>query len=134
MVKKSDVSFLLFCLFASFSGCGAEPSTFAPAEAADVIPADRRTVWNPGLSAVGGIPHRTTIYRTLSPSGGDDTAAIQTALDGCPANQVVKLNAGTFKITGDGLNFRDLELHPAGLRHRHPRLGCRRHPPRQGGP
>src|SRR5207253_797881 len=27
------------------------------------------------------------------------------ALDGCPANQVVKLNAGTFNINGNGLSF-----------------------------
>ena len=53
----------------------------------------------------GGIPNRTTIYKTLSPSGGDDTAAIQAALNGCPAGQVVLLTAGVFKISGNGLNF-----------------------------
>ena len=37
---------------------------------AGIIPADRMTTWNPGLNAVGGIPNRTTIYRTLSPRGG----------------------------------------------------------------
>ncbi|HXX32545.1 MAG TPA: hypothetical protein VEJ89_17720 [Myxococcaceae bacterium] len=68
-----------------------------------LIPADRLTTWNPGLNAVGGIPQRTTIYRTLAPSGGDDTAAIQSALDGCPENQVVQLGPGTFNISGDGL-------------------------------
>ena len=68
-----------------------------------VIPPDRLTTWNPGLNAAGGIPNRTTIYKTLSPSGGDDTAAIQAALDSCPANQVVMLNPGTFNITGNGL-------------------------------
>jgi hypothetical protein len=61
------------------------------------------TAWNPGLNAVGGIPNRTTVCTTLSPSGVDDTAAIQSALNSCPANQVVKLNAGTFKVSGDGL-------------------------------
>jgi len=73
---------------------------------AAIIATDRRTTWNPGLNAVGGIPNRTTIYRTLSPSGGDDTGAIQAALNGCPADQVVKLNAGTFNINGNGLSFR----------------------------
>jgi len=58
-----------------------------------------------GLTSVGGIPKRTTIYRTLSPSGGDDTAAIQVALDACLPNQVVQLTAGVFRITGNGLNF-----------------------------
>ncbi len=72
-----------------------------------IISADRTTTWNPGLNAVGGIPNRTTIYKTLSPLGGslDDTAAIQAALNSCPAGQVVKLNAGTFNINGNGLWF-----------------------------
>jgi hypothetical protein len=35
---------------------------------------------------------------TLSPSGGDDTAAIQAALDNCPPGMVVQLTAGTFNI------------------------------------
>ena len=73
-----------------------------------IIPADRRTTWNPGLNAVGGIPNRTKIYLTLSPRGGslDDTAAIQRALDTCPRGQVVKLSPGTFNINGGGLHFR----------------------------
>jgi hypothetical protein len=70
---------------------------------APIISADRRTSWNPGLNAVGGIPNRTAIYTTLSPSGFDDTAAIQAALNTCPADQVVKLNAGTFRVSGEGL-------------------------------
>ena len=70
-----------------------------------VIAPDRTTTWNPGLNAVGGIPHRTAIYKTLTPSGGDDTAAIQNALDSCPANQVVQLAAGTFNISGEGLSI-----------------------------
>jgi hypothetical protein len=73
-----------------------------------IIPAERMTTWNPGLNAVGGIPDRTTIYQTLFPRGGslDDTTAIQRALDACPRGQVVKLNAGTFNINGNGLHFR----------------------------
>ncbi len=72
---------------------------------AQVIPANRVTTWQPGVTYNGGIPNRTTIYKTLSPSGGDDTAAIQAALNGCPANQVVLLTAGVFKINGSGLSF-----------------------------
>ena len=83
-------------------------SASATTEMAGIIPADRRTTWNPGLNATGGIPHRTTIYRTLSPRGGsfDDTPAIQETLDGCPRGQVVKLSVGTFNINGNGLHFR----------------------------
>src|SRR5438045_2180261 len=40
------------------------------------IPAERRTTWNPGLAAVGGIPRRVAVCATLDPGGGDDTAAI----------------------------------------------------------
>src|SRR5262249_6850568 len=65
---------------------------------AQLLPADRTTVWNPGLNAIGGIPARTTIFKTISPSGGEDSAAIQAALDACPAGQVVKLSAGTFTV------------------------------------
>jgi hypothetical protein len=67
------------------------------------IPPDRLTEWNPGLTAVGGIPHRTTVFRTLSPSGGDDSPAIQEALNDCPENQVVLLGPGDFRISSEGL-------------------------------
>ena len=79
----------------------------APAEKAGkgVIPADRLIVWNPGLNAVGGIPHRTAVYKTLQPNGSDDTEAIQDALNSCPANQVVQLGPGTFRIFGEGLSI-----------------------------
>jgi hypothetical protein len=86
-------------------------SQSATTPAAGIIPADRRTTWNPGLNAVGGIPNRTTIYQTLPPRGGalDDTAVIQRALDTCPRGQVVKLSPGTFNINGSGLHFRRSE-------------------------
>jgi hypothetical protein len=80
----------------------------AKATAANLIPADRMTTWNPGLNDVGGIPDRTTIFQTLAPRGDslDDTAAIQRALDGCPPDQVVKLGPGTFNVNGAGLHIR----------------------------
>lgn len=52
-----------------------------------------------GLAVIGGIPTRSTNCATLTPSGGDDLSQIQSAIDACPAGQVVKLNAGTFNIT-----------------------------------
>jgi hypothetical protein len=63
-----------------------------------IIPADRNFAWNPGMMSKGGIPNRTTICATLSPSGSDDSAAIQAKLDSCPAGQVVFLNPGTFIV------------------------------------
>src|SRR5216684_495466 len=80
-------------------------SLFSTPVYAQIIPSNRVTLWQPGVTNNGGIPNRTTIYKTLSPSGGDDTAAIQAALDGCPANQVVQLTVGVFKINGGGLHF-----------------------------
>lgn len=62
------------------------------------LTSDSNFAWNPGRMSLGGVPTRNTIFTTLSPSGGDDTSAIQTALDNCPAGQVVKLNAGTFLL------------------------------------
>ena len=82
-------------------------SARAAVEIAQIIPPDRRTTWDPGLNATGGIPDRTRVYRTLSPRGGalDDTQAIQAALDACPREQVVQLSVGTFNINGSGLHF-----------------------------
>jgi hypothetical protein len=71
------------------------PSSIDPSA---FLPADRATAWNPGLNAVGGIPTRTTVCATKSPSGGDDTSAIQAAIVACPAGQTVLLTAGTFTI------------------------------------
>ena len=34
------------------------------------LPADRATVWNPGMMGVGGIPVRSTVCSTLTPRGG----------------------------------------------------------------
>src|SRR4029453_12344698 len=48
----------------------------------------------PALAAVAAPPES----RTVSPSGGDDTAAVQAALDDCPPGCVVALEAGTFRI------------------------------------
>ena len=71
-----------------------------------ILPPDRQTLWQPGVTYnTSGIPDRTDIFMTLSPSGGDDTAAIQAALDGCPPGTVVQLTAGVFNITGNGLHI-----------------------------
>ncbi len=46
----------------------------------------------------GGIPNRTIVYTTIA--AGASQATIQSALDSCPADQVVKLSAGTYNISG----------------------------------
>ena len=70
--------------------------------------------WTPGLMSVGGIPNRTTLYKTLSPSGGDDSAAIQAALNGAPAGQVVMLGPGTFVVNKFLLINRPITLRGSG--------------------
>jgi hypothetical protein len=57
-----------------------------------------QTVASEAMTA-SGIPNRTKIYMTLSPSGHDDTAAIRTALANCPPGQVVQLTAGVFHLS-----------------------------------
>lgn len=65
---------------------------------AEIIPASRRITWQDAVGVTGGIPTRTTIHATLTPTGGSDSAQIQAALDACPADQVVKLSVGTFIV------------------------------------
>jgi hypothetical protein len=56
-----------------------------------------------------GVPNRcagngaSCVSATLSPSGSDDTSAINTALAACLAGQVVLLNTGVFQVSGNGI-------------------------------
>ena len=75
---------------------------WATCATASIVPADRQTLWNPGIP--GGVPHRTTICATVSAStygngAQDATVGIQAAVNACPTGQVVQLSAGEFKIT-----------------------------------
>jgi hypothetical protein len=63
-----------------------------------------QTVASRAMTA-SGIPNRSKVYTTLSPSGGNDTARIQTALNHCPPGRVVLLTTGVFKISDPGLHF-----------------------------
>jgi len=85
------------------------------AGAAYSLPADRSVKWQGNVGVKGDIPFRTTIYKTLTPSGGDDTTAIKTAISNCPAGQVVKLNAGTFKVSGSITVKSGITLRGAGM-------------------
>ncbi|AKU91473.1 glycosyl hydrolase family 28-related protein [Vulgatibacter incomptus] len=94
-----------------------------------LLPADRITLWEPGLMAVGGIPsdhdarRPATIYLpagnpyagfSVNPALADGTtdaaAAIQAALNAAgnqareTSRRVVYLAAGTYFISGEGLN------------------------------
>ncbi|MGH9328509.1 MAG: hypothetical protein ACRD2B_17705 [Terriglobia bacterium] len=74
-----------------------------------IIDPSRAINWS-GAGIPGGIPNRTTICATISPSGKTDATdmdAIDNAIANCPAGEVVELSAGTFTITG-GISFEDV--------------------------
>ena len=74
-------SLAFLCAACTSGACGTSGPVKNPtAVAGDIIPADRRTVWNPGIP--GGIPSRTTICATVAAATygngtTDATAAIQ---------------------------------------------------------
>ncbi len=72
--------------------------------------------WNPGMMSKGGIPSRTSTCATLAPGNGstDNSARIQSALEGCPSGQVVQLSAGTFVINNLLLVHSSITLRGAG--------------------
>lgn len=125
--------YLLFLLLASLTGCSsgnggsdnlpAEPGVI-PADSGEpvvlpvdqaLLPADRAVTWQGNVGVKGDIPSRSVIYKTLSPSGGDDTAAINAAIANCPSGQVVKLNAGTFKVSREVTVKSGITLRGAGM-------------------
>lgn len=64
----------------------------------EIIPASRRVDWS--LTGIpGGIPSRTTIFRTLP--AGATLGEVQSALNACPVNQVVQLSAGNYAFDGN---------------------------------
>lgn len=71
---------------------------------ASILPEDRRMDWRPGVP--GGIPAYPVFASAKAAQFGakgdgttDDTAAIQTAIDACPAGKAVHLPAGTYRLT-----------------------------------
>ena len=78
---------------------------------AEIIPAGRRMLWEPGVTVgvPGGIPQRTTIfvnvrttenpaYRCAGDGMADDSARLEAALKACPPGQVVYVPAGTYRL------------------------------------
>ena len=68
-----------------------------------ILDTSRATDWTKA-GIPGGIPNRTTVCATVSPSndttGATDTITINNAIHGCGSNQVVQLSAGTFYSNG----------------------------------
>src|SRR5271166_8751 len=78
---------------------------FAYTAGGAIIPPSNQIDWTQS-GIPGGIPNRTTIYSTINAAtygtdSTDATAAIQNALNSCPANQVVYIPAGTYRINGN---------------------------------
>jgi hypothetical protein len=61
------------------------------------ISASRRMDWSQA-GVAGGIPARNTVCSTLSP--GASASQINSAIAACPAGQTVRLNAGTYNLSG----------------------------------
>ncbi|MBZ5679307.1 MAG: glycoside hydrolase family 55 protein [Acidobacteriia bacterium] len=80
---------LIWLLFSTLSYGQAWSGILSPARAVDWTQA--------GLP--GGIPSRTTICANVLTS--DNTAAIQSKINACPANQVVKFPTGTWNLSGN---------------------------------
>jgi hypothetical protein len=90
-------------------------SFWSPASHGELLPADRKTDWTPGVmvGVPGGIPNRTKLVDvTASPYNADKTGAgnasvaIQDAIDNANANDVIFLPAGTYRLES-GLNLKD---------------------------
>ncbi|UFS71078.1 right-handed parallel beta-helix repeat-containing protein [Geomonas sp. RF6] len=79
------------------------------------VPATRAVTWAGNVGVKGDIPSISTVYTTLTPSGTDDTARIQTAINNCPAGQVVALAAGTFNVKSTLTVRKGIVLRGAGM-------------------
>ena len=103
----------------TFSVTATDPSggVSAPASYTWTINPPSASIIPPGVP--GGIPSRTTLCATLDASTygngtQDATAAIQAALDACPAGQVVQLAAGTFTVSSTVTLTKGVVLRGAG--------------------
>jgi hypothetical protein len=90
----------------------------AATAAAAILPADRLTVWSPGIP--GGVPLRTTVCATVNAAtygngAQEASGGINAAINACPAGQVVQLSAGTFRINSNHVAInRGITLRGAG--------------------
>ena len=93
LIGYSRVLGFIFLLgaFSLHTNCG-----LASNPSSDIVPADRLYDWGAYCGVPGGIPNRTTIFRTLTPS--NTTAEINAAIAACPSGQVVYLAAGEYNI------------------------------------
>ena len=106
MTRKTSLfplALILLC-FPAFSHAQLWSGILAPSRAID---------WS-RAGVEGGIPNRTTVCSALS--SGASASQINSAINACPAGQVVFLNAGTYNLSGmiDFNNNSDVTLRGAG--------------------
>ena len=77
------------------SGTDTVSRTVSVSLTSEIVPQDRLYNWT-YAGVPGGIPNRTTVYRTLS--SGATAAQINSAISSCPSGQVVYLSAGTYSV------------------------------------
>lgn len=101
---------------------GLAASLWSPLAHGDVIPAERRADWHPGIE--GGIPARTTVcadvqadYGAVGDGTTNDAPAFQAAIAACPEGQVVFIPAGTYRLDDSLLIEKGIVLRGEGPAH-----------------
>ena len=82
---------------------------------AAIIPADRMAPWQGNVGVTGGMPDSSTMTVFTTVSAGASAATINTAIQNCPAGQVVQLAAGTYTPTARIVGKSDVVLRGAGM-------------------
>lgn len=107
--SKCEWRLLTFVLLVALTGFASlAGATFS-------LPDSRSVTWTGNAGVLNDIPARSTVYTTLSPVSGDNSTAIQTAINNCPAGQVVELNAGTFTVSSPITVKSGITLRGAGM-------------------
>ena len=96
---STEGSYTVMLIASNTSGSDTVSRTVTVATTTEILPDDRIYDWTT-TGIPGGIPSRTTIFRTLAPS--NSLSEINAAIAACPSGQVVFLSAGTYNISGIG--------------------------------
>jgi PKD repeat protein len=92
----TEGSYVVTLIAGNGTGSSTVSRTVAVAASSEILPADRLYDWGAYCGVPGGIPSRTTIFRTMTAT--NTAAEINAAITACPAGQVIYLSAGTYSI------------------------------------